>query len=226
VGGRSGGEDVVNQDDIGSVEPGDPRFFNGEGVSKIREPLMAVQLGLGARGSDPLQSRAERKSIQLAEVTGQFVRLVPLSPLLASPMKGDRDDEGVFVKCPEASVFEAGFLQILCQVAGQIEAALIFKQVDEFEGLLASFERSAGEFEIERQALAIGAAEVIGKVTIEDFAAVLTEGFANSGEGVMAALAKRGSTIKAGFTEFTNRRVDEIEDEIFHFRKGSCGWVW
>ena len=63
---------------------------------------MAIQFGLGSCRSDPFESGAEWKFVERAEMSGQFVSLVALTPLLSSPMQGDGDDEGVFVEGPEA----------------------------------------------------------------------------------------------------------------------------
>ena len=97
---------------------------------------------------------------------------------------------------------------------------MIFKEVDELEGQLASLQGGPREFKVESKALAVGATEIFGKVAIKNLATVLAKGLADQREAVVAGFTEGLPAIESAFAEFADRRVDKIENEIFHSRWG------
>jgi len=154
VGGRTGGEDVIDEDNLLSVELLSMAFFDLEGVAEVRKTLFPVELGLGLGGAFADEGVGKSEVAELGEFAGQFVGLVSVPPLLPPPVEGDRNDEGI-AKVAEALVFEKAFLKEGRKGAGEEEMTLVFQAMNEVEGGRQPFQGSARKVEIVGKSLAV-----------------------------------------------------------------------
>ena len=75
-GGGAGCQDVVNEQDIGTVQPGCGPGQGCEGVAHVGRPLSGVKGNLGARLTAPHESLRKREAGLLGESAGQHLRLI------------------------------------------------------------------------------------------------------------------------------------------------------
>ena len=96
--GRPGGEDVVNEDEVGALAELGAKFFGlvlapeHEGVLKIGEAGAAAETGLRNCFSNAFESVAVGNTPFLSEEVGDFLSLVKVTPLFAAEVEWDGDE--------------------------------------------------------------------------------------------------------------------------------------
>lgn len=106
MGGGSGGEDVVDQDE---VAPGEAlgRGGKAEGLLEIRQSLLPRQGRLSVGGQDAGEGLLARKAQFLREREGDFEGLVVAATAEAAAMERHWDQDGV-EELPEAVIAAQG----------------------------------------------------------------------------------------------------------------------
>jgi hypothetical protein len=181
VGGGSGGEDIIDEDEVLSGQSVAVSFFDREGSAEVREALSSVEFGLGLGATFSHEAGGQGEAAGFCEFASQFVGLVAVPPLLASPMEGNGHQKRG-VQRLEALVREEGFVKEGGKGAGQKEMALVFEAMDEVERRSEALQRGAGEIEVVAEALAVLAFEVLVEGSVEGFAAVGAKGRSEPGK--------------------------------------------
>lgn len=220
VSGGSGGEDVIDQDDIATLKLVTMMAFDLKGSPEIGKALLPVQFGLSLRATFSDEGVGEEVSAGLGELASQFVGLIPVPPLMAPPVKGNGDQEGLR-EIMKALVFGEGFVEKSGETTGEVKMALVFQPVNQVEGLRQTFQGGPGEVEIVFQAFAVLTGKPAFEGSVEGLAASVAEGRGESGELFATGLANREPVGKRGMANFTHCRVEEIEKFGEHRR----GWI-
>ena len=98
MGGRAGGEEVVNEDEVGPFAELGAKFSGlvlapeHEGVLEISEAGAAAKTGLRNCFSNAFESVAVGNPPFLCEEVGDFLSLVKVTPLFAAEVEWDGDE--------------------------------------------------------------------------------------------------------------------------------------
>ena len=159
VGGGSGGEDVIEQDD-GLVA--DRAFEAGhgfEGSAEVFQPFGPAEAGLclGIAVSFECVDRGDVG--ELGEALGNFLGLVEFSLSHAEPVERDGNEDSVFPVGVEPGVVECDRGES-GQFSGEVDLASVFEIVNELTACAIAMEGGSGEIEGQVEVAAIGADEL------------------------------------------------------------------
>lgn len=225
VGGGTGGEDIVDEEDrcIRETLALSPTARQGEGATEIRESPGAIQIGLspGVASAAEDIGHPEIETFSSGIPTKhprQLGRLVVLALAETPPMQGHRHHE------PGVSRAEGGLEPVVLaclpqhptQRSAEVMLALVFEPVDQLAAQSLVAIGADGEIERDVEIMTVSAAQSARHLCLVDLAADSAIGRVNAMEAALAGLAEPALAggIERRFTGDTVSRVDQPEESL------------
>lgn len=138
LGGGTGGEDVVDEENAAVFEARGEFFFQHEGVFEIDEALLACEASLGDGVAGSPKGGEIWIASELCEVARDFFGLISPTLDLSATVEGDRNEDGIFDSL-QTGIVRDEFREKVGEVARELKLAMVFDLVDEMEAVGASF---------------------------------------------------------------------------------------
>lgn len=187
----AGGEDVIDEDD--SLGFCWIQAFSRSGErnrpAQVLQALFAGEVGLGGGGFGAFQGRNHGQAEQRAEVAGDFLRLVVVAFLLAFPVQRHGHERPPLLQRLGEARIEKCLARDPCEIAGEVEAALVLEAVDEGAGVVAIPQHGPREAKRVGQIAAVRTEEFRADVALEHFPARRAKRLTNARQAFIACLA-------------------------------------
>ena len=190
VEGGSGGEHVVDEEDVAAFEGALTAGLRaeGEGVLEIGEAVFAIEGGLAGGIALAAESGDEGEVGVPMEAAGNFVSLIELAVAQFSGMQRHGGEDPVLAGL-DAWLLE-GLEKQLAEHDSELELSVVFKMVNEIAHGPAAFVTGEGEIKGHGTVLAVGTDDGQAGVCREGFRAALAIGRGDGGELFRATAAE------------------------------------
>ncbi len=135
----TGGEDVVDQNHarraLAAPTLSGAREFDGS--TQVLQALFAIEVSLRRGGAYAFQGGDHRQAEKFTEVAGDFLRLVVVTCLFASPVQRHGDERPLFTQCLGKSGIRKSFGSKSREIASEVDAALVFQAMDQSARVIA-----------------------------------------------------------------------------------------